>query len=113
MIDEFIELIKQAFLFIKNIIRRVINGILNFTRDIISKLRSWNIRKNTDVPFIADINSFKEQLKRAPVKDVGLFIGAYSKDTDEIIGDPEIIDADGLDEKTRIVMGDEPLVVLA
>lgn len=113
MIDELLELIKQAFLFIKNFIRRVINGILNFTRDILIKLRSWNLRQNTDVPFIADMNFFKKQLETAPVKDVGLFIGVYSKDTGEIRENPEVIEADSLDEKTRSVMGDEPLVVLA
>lgn len=111
MIDEIIELIQRAIQFIKNIIRRVINGILNFVRDIVNKFKSWNLKQNVDIPFIADKEQFKAKLHSAPVKNAGIFQGVYNEATDEITH-AEIIEADALDEQTRRTLGKEELVVL-
>lgn len=119
MIDEIIELIQRAIQFIKNIIRRVINGILNFVRDIVNKFKSWNLKQNVDIPFIADKEQFKAKLHSAPVKNAGIFVeknagifqGVYNEATDEITH-AEIIEADALDEQTRRTLGKEELVVL-
>lgn len=109
--DEVLELIRRAFAYIKNIIRRVINGILNFARDVIAKFKSWALKQGQDVPFIANKEAFKQALKQAPVKNVGLFEGVYNEESDEITH-AEYIEADNLDAQTRQVLGQEELVVL-
>ena len=110
--DSLLELIKRAFEFIQNIIRRVINGILNFARDVVAKFKSMALKQGQDVPFIANKEAFKQALKQAPVKNVGLFEGVYNEVSDEITF-AEYVEADSLDAQTRKVLGQEELVVLS
>lgn len=109
--DKIIELIKRSFEYIKKIIRRVINGILNFAKEVIEKFKSWGLIQGQDIPFIANKEAFKSALKSAPVKNVGLFEGVYNEVSDEITH-AEYVEADSLDAKTRSVLGNEELVVL-
>lgn len=107
-----IEAIKGAFRFIRNLVRIVINGILNFARNVVGwfkKIR--DLDQQVDIPFIADASNFKEQLKRAPTKNVGIFQGVYNEELDEITNN-QYIEADDIDEQTSNVMGNEALVVL-
>lgn len=51
-------------------------------------------------------------LKTAPEKKVGIFEGVYNEEKDEITAH-RYLDADELDQKTKDVLENEPLVVLS
>lgn len=111
IINSIVELIKAAFRFIANIVRKVIRGILNFAREVVGWFRSLTLDKDKDTPFIANAEQFKEMLKTAPTKKVGIFEGVYNEESDEITYN-RYLDADEIDNKTKEVLGNEPLVVL-
>lgn len=110
--DKLLELIKKAFEYIKNIIRRVINGILNFAKEVVARFKSLGLTQGQDIPFVANKEVFKNALKTAPVKKVGIFEGVYNEVSDEITF-AEYVEADSLDAQTRNVLGQEELVVLS
>lgn len=70
------------------------------------------MNSHEDTPFIADASEFKEMLKTAPKKDVGIFEGVYNEEEDEIVSH-RYLDADSLDARTKEILGKEPLVVLS
>ena len=92
--------------------RKVINGILDFTKEVVGYFRNLNLKPQIHVPFVANMNSFKEKLKKAPVKSVGIIVGVFNEQTDDF-EDVCQVEADGLDQKTREVLGREELVVLS
>jgi phage-related protein len=106
-----VEFIKRAFSTLRNIIRAIVHGILNFVAHVVNWFKSLALDKEKDIPFIADADKIKDMLKTAPVKNVGIFEGVYDEDADEITSN-RFVDADSLDEKTKEVLGNEPLVVL-
>ena len=110
--DYLIELVRRAFAYFRNLVRRVINGILSFARDIVAWFRGLSLDPKKDIPFVAKGETFKEMLDRAPVKSIGLFKGVYNKETDEI-EHAEFIEADSLDNETRNLIDSDPLVVLS
>lgn len=112
--EQIIELIKQACSYIKKLIVRIIEGCLNFAKNVVGWFRTLKLRQGRDVPFIANANQpeFKEMLKKAPVKEVGIFQGVYNEEIDEITHH-QYIEADELDEKTRQILDDDVLTVLA
>lgn len=107
-----VDLIKGAIRWIKNLVKRIINGIFSFAQHCVQWFKEQRLDKNKHVPFVANEDKFKEMLKTAPVKNVGIFQGVYDEEVDEIISS-EVIEADALDAKTRQVLGNEDLVVLA
>jgi hypothetical protein len=120
--EELIQLIKNAFQYIKNLIRKIVDGILNFAKHVVGWFKSLNLIQGQDIPFLANKEQFKETLKKAPVKHAGIFTteteknvgiiqGVYNEVTDEITH-AEYIEADGLDNQTRDILGNEKLVVL-
>lgn len=118
--DQFIEYIKRAFAWLKNIAQRIIRGIMNFFRDVVGWFQSLNLNQQKHTPFLLNGNSpqFREMIANAPVKDVGLFSknevifqGVYDSDTEEIVHS-ELLGADTLDNETRNVIGNESCVVL-
>ena len=111
LISGIVELIKGAISWIKQIVKRVINGIFNFLADCVNWIKSLRLKKNKHIPFVADAKSFKEMLKTAPTKDFGIFQGVYDEDIDEITHH-QFIEADAVDATTRETLGNEDLVVL-
>lgn len=111
--DKILNYIKEAFAYIKNFVVRIINGCINFVRNVIGWFKSLPIKQGRDVPFIANANKqeFKALLKKAPTKDVGIFQGVYNEVSDEITYN-EYLDADAVDQQTKNVLGNEELVVL-
>lgn len=107
-----IEAIKGAFRYIVNLVRRVVNGVLNFVKEVVNWFRRLKLDRNKDIPFVADGKEFKDLLKTAPKKDVGIFEGVYNEDKDEITAH-QYVDADSVDQQTKDVMGNESLVVLS
>lgn len=108
---DIISLIKNAFRFIRNLVKVIISGVFNFARNVVAWFKKINLDKEEDTLFMANASMFKEMLKTAPTKNVGIFQGVYNEETDEITHN-QYLEADELDAKTREVLGDEPLVVL-
>lgn len=112
IVSSLIDLIVEAFQFIKNLVERIINGVLNFAKHVLGWFQNIiGLNQNRHVPFIADKAKFREALKTAPLKDVGLFKGVYDKQTDEIVAS-EYVGADSLDQQTKNILGNNELVVL-
>ena len=84
-------------------------GIPCYDKDFIEKIAE---ETGYAKEFIADESEFKEMLKTAPKKNVGIFEGVYNEETDEITAN-RYLDADRLDAKTKEVLEREPLVVLS
>lgn len=110
-ISNIIEAIKSAIRWIKNLVKRVINGIFDFLAYCVNWFKSLRLNKEKHIPFVADAKAFKEMLKTAPTKNVGIFEGVFDETTDEIIHH-QFIEADDVDEKTKETLGDEDLVIL-
>lgn len=111
MFSSFINAIRSAIRYIRNLIRKVINGILDFARHVVSWFRNKNLNPQKDTVFIANQHKLKELLNEAPRKQVGIFKGVYDEERDEIVHH-ELVEADALDAQTRGVLGNESLVVL-
>jgi ribosomal protein L30/L7E len=112
LISGIVELIKQAISWIKKVFQYVINGIFNFLAHCVNWFKSLRLDKNRHVPFVANGEQFKDMLKTAPKKNVGIFQGVFDEVTEEIVAN-QFIEADALDPKTREVLGNEDLVVLS
>lgn len=110
-IHDILEVIKAAFRFIANIVRKVISGVLNFAREVVGWFRGLLLDRKKDTPFLAAGEQFKELLKTAPTKNVGIFEGVYNEEADEITAN-RYLDADEIDDRTKRVLGNESLVVL-
>ena len=112
MFESIINAIKAAFRYIVNLVRKDVHGVLNFFREVVDWFKSLRLNPQEDTPFIANASEFKEMLKTAPKKDVGIFEGVYNEETDEITAN-RYLDADEVDQKTKNVLGNESLVVLS
>ena len=107
-----IDAIKAAFRFIRNLVRYIIRGILNFFSHVVQWFKDiYYLDQDRHVPFIADAQQLKDMIHSAPTKNVGIFEGVYDEVTEEIVEHRQV-EADQLDDKTREVLGNEPLVVL-
>ena len=111
IIRNLIDLIKGAINFIKNLVKKIITGIFNFIAHCVNWFKSLSLDKNKDVPFIANPEQFKEMLRNAPVKKVGIFEGVFDEELNEITYNQNV-EADALDEQTLKTLGQEAIVVL-
>ena len=109
--SKIIDLIKGAINFIKNLVKKIITGIFNFIAHCVNWFKSLSLDKNKDVPFIANPEQFKEMLRNAPVKKVGIFEGVFDEELNEITYNQNV-EADALDEQTLKTLGQEAIVVL-
>lgn len=111
--EEIVYYVKKAFQWIKNLITKVINGLVNFFSHVVGWFKSLYLNQQTDIPFVINAKSpeFKEMLQKAPQKNVGIFQGVYNEQTEEITHH-EYIAADALDSQTKNVLGSESMVVL-
>jgi hypothetical protein len=112
MFDWLKDLFSEALAWIKNIVKKVINGVLNFANEVVGYFRNLKLDPKTQTPFLANMNSFKDKLKNAPVKNVGIFQGVYNEQTDAF-EDVQQIEADGLDQQTMETLGKDALIVLS
>lgn len=113
-LDSVISWIKGAIAHIKNLVKRFIEGCLQFFKDVVTWFKSLKLVQGVDIPFIANANSkeFQQMLNQAPVKNVGIFQGVYNEETGEITHH-EYIEADSVDEQTYETLKGEPIVVLS
>ncbi|MCF0207007.1 MAG: hypothetical protein HUK15_06215 [Bacteroidales bacterium] len=112
IISAIYEGIKAALRFVRNLVTKIIRALINFVTNVMNWFRGLFLDPKKDVPFIADGNKIKDLLGKAPTRNVGLFKGVYDEET-ETISYSEYLDADGLDAKTKEVLGNETLVVLS
>ena len=110
-LQSLIDFIRRAINYIKNIVKKIITGLFNFVAHCVNWFKSLSLNKNKDIPFIANPEQFKEMLRNAPVKKVGIFEGVFDKELNEITFNQNI-EADGLDNATRETLGQEAIVVL-
>ncbi len=113
MLDLIFDALDSFFEFVGEIISWIIDGIISLFEHIVDYFKGLNLRKNRDIPFIANENheKIRQLIKQAPQKNVGIFEATYNEDTDEI-ENYRIIEADGLGDDVRNLLQDEPLVVL-
>lgn len=114
-VDGLLGFIDNALRGIRELIREVIRGVLNFVQEVVDWFRKLGLIKGKDIPFVADPAKIKDMLNNAPVKNTGvfgLFEGVYDEQSDTITHH-RLIEADSLDEQTRQILADAPLVVLS
>lgn len=99
---------------VQEIVWIIIQGIISMAKDIVGYFKGLMLKKNRDIPFIADANKpkFKEMLKNAPVCECGIFEGTYNEETDEI-ENTRFITSDEMDENTASQFDETGLVVLS
>lgn len=114
MLDLIFDAIGAFVDFIGKIISTFINGIMSLQEHVVDYFRGLRLRKGIETVFLGNANKqqFKDLLRKAPVKKVGLFEATYNEDTDEI-GNYRFLEADEMDDKIRSVLGNETLVVLS
>lgn len=130
--DELLSAIKQAFAWLKNLVHRIIRGVISFMGHVVSWFRGLNLNPQRHTPFIgnAQKEEFKKLLKAARVEDVGIFTrvedvgtfthvedvgifkGVYDEQTGEIIH-AELLSGDALDTQTKNILQNDALVVLS
>jgi hypothetical protein len=112
-IGDIIDAIIGAISRIVDFIVAIVEGILNFALHVVSYFKNLRLSKEKQTPFVLNAMDpqFKEMLKRAPVKNVGIFEGVYNEQTDQI-EHGRYLEADALDSATREVLENEKLVVL-
>lgn len=105
--------IKSVASFIAGLVRTIINGILNFVDHVVKYFKNLPLIKGRDIPFIADANKkeFVDLIKSAPTKNVGIFEATLNEETEDI-ENMRWLEAKEVDEKTKNVLGNEPIVVL-
>lgn len=97
------EWIKKLFSTVASFVKEIIKGILNFFKDVVEYFKKLSLDPKKDIPFVIEASKLKQQIKNAPVVDVGIFEGVYREDTDEIT-DLRLVEADELDEQTKNVL---------
>lgn len=119
MIDLIFDALSRAFQWFINLVVNLINGLIDFVRDIKKWFKSLSLISGRHTPFISRAKEFKEILKNAPVKNVGIFEnentiieGVYDNVDDEIINIRAIQSEEGFDNATEKILGDEKLVIL-
>ncbi|MDE5880169.1 MAG: hypothetical protein K2H60_00430 [Muribaculaceae bacterium] len=106
--DGIVNFFKSAW----NAIKKFFVAIFNFAREVVNYFRNKYLNPNKHKPFIGDLNKIlKENLKKAPERDAGIFRGVYNTQTDEI-EDLTAVSANSLDRETKNIMGNDPLVLL-
>ena len=113
MWDFIFDALETLFDWIGEIVSIIIDGVIEMFTHVVSYFKGLRLRRNRDVPFIANENSpkFRQMLHQAPVKNVGIFEGTYNEDTDEV-ENYRSLEADRLDPTIKQALGNEPLVVL-
>lgn len=112
IVSDFVLLIKSAFQWLRRYISKIIAGILDFALYVVNYFKEKHLQKGKEVPFIANADSFRDALHKAPTKNVGIFEGVYNEETNEI-EHGRYLEADSIDARTRNVLGNEELVVLS
>lgn len=120
MIDAIIDALSRGAQWLANLVVTIINGIIDFVRDIKRWFLSLKLKIGRHIPFLAktDAPGFGAVLKEAKKIDAGIFsmsetitAGVYDE-YDETISDLKVIGADQLDEQTKRVMQNEDIVTL-
>lgn len=97
--------------YIKELNMKVVPGTLKFI-DVVAWFKGiYGLDKNVDTPFIAKAAEFKDIIFSTSVSKNAVLLGVYNEKLDKITHHL-CIETDAIDEKTKEIMGIEPLVVL-
>lgn len=109
---EFIlDAVEALFDFIDSVISWIIDGLISLLEHVTNYFRGLKLKKGRDIPFIADQRKLGNIIHQAPQKNVGIFEGTYNEDTNEI-ENYRLVEADGMSEDVKDLLGKEKLVVL-
>lgn len=118
MIDAIIDALSRGAQWLANIVVAIINGIIDFVRDIKNWFRKLGLKIGRHIPFLAKtkVPGLAPVLKRAKEIDVGIFdkketlaAGVYDE-YDDTISNLKVMGGDQLDEQTKKVIQDEDIV---
>ena len=112
IITSIVNAIKGFLQLVKGFVKTIVTAVLDFVSQVVDYFRNLKLNPQKDIPFVANAEQFKEMIHNAPRKNVGIFEGVYNEETEEIT-EARYIAADGLDQKTKTVLGDNELVVLS
>lgn len=92
----------------------LIQGVIDFLKDVVSFFKKLKLDKRKDIPFIMNGEEFCKMLHKAPVKNAGIFEAVFDEEAGEITASREL-QADGLDRRTREALesAEDGLVVLS
>lgn len=96
---------------VKGLVKTIVTAVVNFNNQVRNWFKNLRLIKGRHIPFLTQKEDFREMLRNAPRKTVGIFEGVYDEQTDEIT-DLQYIAADSLDAQTKQVLQNEPIVVL-
>lgn len=111
MIDFLCEILGNFFQFVRNLVRKIIQGIIDFAKHIVAWFKNLQLNRQKHKPFLANAAEFKEMMQQAPTKNVGIFKGVFNEETDDIEYH-EYIEGDSVDNETKNTLGKEKLVLL-
>ena len=120
MIDAIIDALSRGAQWLTNLVVAIINGIIDFARDIKGWFLKLKLKRGRHIPFLAKTKApgLAPILKSAPVINAGIFdmnetitAGVYDE-YDETISDLKVMGGDQLDEQTKKVMQNEDIVTL-
>lgn len=120
MIDAIIDALSRGAQWLANLVVAIINGIIDFARDIKGWFLKLKLKIGRHIPFLAKTKTpgLAPVLKRAKEINVGIFdknetitAGVYDE-YDETISNLKTMGADQLDDQTKKVMQDEDIVTL-
>lgn len=121
MINAILDALSRAVQWLVNLVVTIINGIIDFARDVKKWFKGLLLKKGRHIPFLAKAKEFKELLKDAPERHVGIFEedentlleGVFDTEDDTIAHIREIHSKEGVDKKTKDIIGDEKIVILS
>lgn len=112
MLDEFLDLIASAIIFVVDIVIDIIDGIIDFWNDVVGYFKKLSLVRGRDIPFIADPELIKNMLRDAPVIETnGIFEAVYDEDTNQI-KNSRFVCGDDLDNQTKAAIHDKGIAVL-
>lgn len=120
MIDAIIDALSRGAQWLTNLVVAIINGIIDFARDIKGWFLKLKLKIGRHIPFLAKtrVPGLAAILKGVKEIDAGIFskpesvtAGVYDE-YDETISYLKVMGGDQLDEQTKRVMQNEDIVTL-
>lgn len=105
------EAIKGFLSLVKGVVKTIVKSIVDFAKDVVGYFRNLELKHGRDIPFITRDKVFKEMLKDAPVKNVGIFTATYNTETEQI-ENLQYVAADQADSRIDEILENESIVVL-
>ena len=95
-----------------NVETKVVDGTLHLS-DVVEYFKGLQLEQEKHTPFVANAlhSNFKGMLKESPVKSFLIFVGVYTKDSDQVMFG-RLIATDAIDDELKSILGNKDMVVL-